>query len=444
MKLRTDSKMNVQNAPGERRFAATFVVGAAAFIIGLGIGMRVIAAPNENGGGTASTTSTVSSFAGRVLGIGSPPPSGTAADVDFSLFWKVWKDIQTNYYQPPVEDKKLLYGAIQGMADAVGDPYTTYFPPTEAKEFNDAMNGEFSGIGAEIGMKNNSLQIISPLPGSPAEKAGIKARDLILKINGEESVTMPVTEAVAKIRGPKGTDVTLTIGHPSDPPKKDAQGNDILDIRDVKITRDTIVVKSAKLIDKGNGIFDIEIRSFNADAAETFNALVDEAIGKGAKSFVIDVRNDPGGYLDRAIEISGEWLNGDVVVLQRKQGEITERYTGTGSGKLRGIPTVVLVNEGSASAAEILAGALQDYGAAKIVGVKTFGKGSVQNLIDYGDGSAMKITISEWLTPKGRSIDKEGIVPDVEVKISTEDENAGKDPQLDKALEILSADRSSR
>ncbi len=444
---KTNSKMIPPHAPsGGHRAATTFVVGVVAFLVGLGIGIRGIAAPlgatDANGG--AASTSTDRTYAGRVIGIGSSAPSGVATDVDFSLFWQVWKDIQKNYYQPPVEDKKLLYGAIQGMADAVGDPYTTYFPPQDAKAFNDAMKGEFSGIGAEIGMKNNELQIIAPLPDSPAEKAGIKARDLVLKIDGEDSISMPVTEAVAKIRGPKGTVVTLTIGRPSNPPKKDAQGNSVLDTQDIKITRDTIVVKSAKLTDKGNGVFVIQISSFNEDTADTFNGLVDEALGKGAKAFIVDLRNDPGGYLDRAIQIAGQWLNGDVVVMQRKQGQITDRYTGTGAGKLRGMPTVVLVNEGSASAAEILAGALQDYGAAKIVGTKTFGKGSVQNLIDYPDGSAMKITISEWLTPKGRSIDKEGITPDVTVKITPEDENADKDPQLDKALEIISTDRSSR
>jgi carboxyl-terminal processing protease len=191
------------------------------------------------------------------------------------------------------------------------------------------------------------------------------------------------------------------------------------------------------MFDKGDGIFQIEIRSFNEDAAGTFVDLVDEALENDAKGLIIDVRNNPGGFLDRSITIVGEWLKGDVVVQQRKQGRITEQLRGTGRGILKGMPTVVLINEGSASAAEILAGALQDYGLATVVGMTTFGKGTVQDYIEYDNGSALKITISEWLTPKGRSIDEEGIEPDIEVEMTLEDYNEDRDPQLDKAIEIL-------
>jgi len=434
----------------EMRFPSVFIVAALAFFIGLGIGLRGTQAEGSSvasdRGMDASASSTDRSFVGRVFGIGAAAPIEIGkGDVDFEQFWNVWRDIKENYYNQPVEDKKLLYGAIQGLADSVGDPYTMYFTPAEAKDFADSMKGEFSGIGAEIGMKNGELQIVAPLPDSPAERSGLLARDLILQINGEESLAMPVEMAVSKIRGPKGTNVTLMIGRPAVPEQKDSRGNTVFETLEITVTRDIITVKSAHLKDIGNGIYLIDIRSFNDDAADTFRDLVDEALGKGAKAFVIDVRNDPGGFLDRSIQIAGSWLNGDIVVMQRRQGRIVESLVGEGDGRLRGIPTVVLVNEGSASAAEILAGALQDYGAATVVGMKTFGKGSVQHLIEYEDGSSMKITISEWLTPKGRSIEKEGIQPDREVHITPEDNNADRDAQLDEAVEILTeaVDRSS-
>jgi len=443
-------KQNKNQVPLQKaethRVIIVFAVGFLAFLIGLGVGIRGsiagVAARRHSADivpASSAVTSTGESFFGRVLGIGDAPSANTTDDVDFQLFWNVWTDLKKNYYEQPIEDKKLLYGAIQGMTDAVGDPYTMYFPPTQAKAFADSMKGEFSGIGAEMGMKNGELQVIAPLPDSPAEKAGIQSRDFILKINDEDSLTMPAEEAVSKIRGPKGSTVTLTIGRTSEPPKKDAQGHSILETKELKIVRDTIVVKSAKLTNKGHGIFVIQVSSFNDDVAETFVSLENQALEKGATGLIIDLRNDPGGYLERAVQIAGEWINGDVVVKQRKQGEIKEMFKGEGSNRLRSIPTVVLVNEGSASAAEILAGALQDYGIAKIVGAKTFGKGSVQNVIDYPDGSSVKITISEWVTPKERSIDKEGITPDIEVKMTSEDYNADRDPQLDKAIEILSS-----
>jgi carboxyl-terminal processing protease len=431
---------------GTHRVIVVFVVGFFAFLIGLGVGIRGTTAgafaqrrSMVTATASVSASSTDESFIGRVLGLGDAPPADTANDIDFNLFWNVWTDLKKNYYEQPIEDKKLLYGAIQGMTDAVGDPYTMYFPPSQAKAFADSMKGEFSGIGAEIGMKNGELQVIAPLPDSPAEKAGIQSRDFILKINDEDSIAMPVEEAVSKIRGPKGSTVTLTIGRTSKPPKKDAHGQPILETKELKIVRDTITVKSAKLTDKGHGIFVIQISSFNDDVAETFVSLENQALEKGATGLIIDLRNDPGGYLERAVQIAGEWMNGDIVVKQRKQGKIVETFKGEGSNRLRSVPTVVLVNEGSASAAEILAGALQDYGIAKIVGAKTFGKGSVQNVIDYPDGSSVKITISEWVTPKDRSIDKGGITPDIEVKMTSEDYNADRDPQLDKAIEILSS-----
>ncbi|MFA5129485.1 MAG: S41 family peptidase [Patescibacteria group bacterium] len=401
-----------------------------AFLVGLGIGFgQGLHADGRSFFGLNSPLSDSLS----VNGI-SPPKDLT--DVDFKQFWQVWNDIKEHYYKQPVSNKELFQGALNGLAGAVKDPYTNYFPPEDAKAFEDDLKGSFSGIGAEIGVKDNELQVIAPLPDSPAEKAGVHARDLILQIDGKDSIHMPAEEAVMKIRGEKGTKVTLKLGRVS----KDVKtGDQTMDPIEVTIVRDTIVIKSVKLTDQGKGIFQISISSFDEQVTDSFYSAVDEAMSKGAKGIIVDVRNDPGGYLDRAARILGAWLPKQDVVLQRKQGEIIQRYQGEGNGILKDVPTVVLINEGSASASEILAGALQDYGVATIVGKTSFGKGSVQDYLQYDDGSALKITISEWLTPKERSINEKGITPDISVDITHEDITVNKDPQLDKAIQILTA-----
>lgn len=410
------------------------VAAGAAFAAGTVFGRYGLARDARSGVSAASDNGQPSSTV-KVTGVGSDAPRSLSKQVDFSLFWEVWNDLKAQYYQQPVEDKTLFYGALRGLASSLDDPYTAFFEPSEAEDFSNALKGEFSGIGAEIGVKNGQLQIIAPLSGSPAEKAGIKPRDFIVKIDGKESINMPVDQAVTKIRGPKGTQVKLQLARLK--PQKDPKAKPEYETLDVTITRDTIVVKSVRVQVKTDGLFVIEIHNFNADIEESFRAAVDEIINKGATGVVIDLRNDPGGYLDKAIAVAGEWLKDDIVVEQRERGQITEKYRGTGRGLLKRIPTVVLINEGSASAAEILAGALQDYGLAAIVGKKSFGKGSVQDYKEYRDGSAVKITIAEWLTPKGRSINQEGISPDVEINLTNEDADADRDPQLDKALELL-------
>ncbi|OGL78220.1 hypothetical protein A3E39_03120 [Candidatus Uhrbacteria bacterium RIFCSPHIGHO2_12_FULL_60_25] len=426
--------------PGKKQIKShpvlvTVIIAAAALSVGLVFGYERGNAARGLSWGDKTVRNATSSSAGKLTGIGSIPASGTLEDVDFSLFWEVWNDLKDQYYEQPVDEKAMFYGALRGLAASLGDPYTNYFEPQDAEEFSEALKGEFSGIGAEIGVKDGQLQIISPLPDSPAEKAGIRPRDLILKIDGEESLSMPVDQAVTKIRGPKGTQVKLQLGRVTG---SSATGTaPTAETVDVTITRDTIVVKSVRVKPLADGFFLIEIHNFNADVAESFRSAVDEVLGKNAKGIVVDLRNDPGGYLDKAITVAGEWIPDDIVVEQREQGTITQRYRGEGRGLLKKVPTVVLVNEGSASASEILAGALQDYGIATIVGKKTFGKGSVQDYSEYPDGSALKVTIAEWLTPKGRSINKEGIVPDIIVERTPEDAYADRDPQLDKALELL-------
>lgn len=427
-----------KRAPG---WAALSIVAFLTFLVGLGIGIGQAAhiGSVDLEKQLADERIEGRTFLGAITGFGSRAPRDISdeinGEVDFDLFWEVWRDLKSSYYKQPVDDKQLFYGALQGLTDSVGDSYTAFFQPSEAETFEESLRGEFSGIGAEIGVKDDQLQIIAPLPDTPADRAGVRARDLIVEIDGEESLQMDVGEAVSKIRGEQGTEVVLTLGRSA----VNEKGEQDIELIETPIVRDVIVVKSARYFDKGGGVYHIEIRSFNEDVAATFAALVDEIAQKKPKGIIIDVRNNPGGFLDRVVTMLGEWLPGEEVVLQRRQGEIVERFRADRGGRLKGIPTVVLIDEGSASASEILAGALQDYEVATIVGKTSFGKGSVQDYIDYDDGSAMKVTVSEWLTPLGRSINEEGIVPDLEVERTVEDYNADRDPQLDKAIEILKA-----
>jgi carboxyl-terminal processing protease len=413
---------------------------ALCLAVGFGIGYQRGVAGMRGGADkerpSSITSTNASTTHGTVTGIGSKPPRGLVRDVDFKLFWEVWNDLKEQYYEQPVDETRLFYGALHGMAAALGDPYTNYFEPEEADEFADALKGEFSGIGAEIGTKNGQLQIIAPLADSPAERAGLRARDIIVKIDNVDAITMPVDQAVAKIRGPKGTRVTLTIARTDQGASASSTMMRDENLKEVEIVRDTIIVKSVEVKEEADRVMRISIRSFNDDVVDLFEHAVDVVRTKNARGVIIDLRNNPGGYLDKAVMLAGAWTT-DVVVEQREQGTITEKYKGEGRQRLRGLPTVVLMNEGSASASEILAGALQDYELATIVGQRSFGKGSVQDYRGYKDGSAVKITIAEWLTPNGRSINKEGIIPDVEVIMTPEDYNADRDPQLEKAIELI-------
>lgn len=348
-------------------------------------------------------------------------------DIDFSLFWDTWDALKHNYVdQEKVNDKKLFYGALKGMVAAVGDPYTVFMEPKTAQEFSDDLAGTFEGIGAEIGIKKDILTIIAPLPDMPAAKAGVKAGDLVLAIDKQSTMGISIDEAVNKLRGPKNTDVTITIS------RKGMEGT-----KDIVITRGKIIVKSVRTSVKEDNIFVIKITSFNEDTYDLFGEAEKKALSSNAKGIILDLRNNPGGFLNTAIEISSEWIEDGVVVEEKFGNGETNPHLARGRARLKDIPTVVLVNQGSASASEIVSGALQDYKKAIIVGMQTFGKGSVQTLTDLGDGSSVKITVAKWLTPNGRSINDEGIAPDVKVDLTLDDYNNNVDPQMDKALEIL-------
>lgn len=349
------------------------------------------------------------------------------AQVDFGLFWEVWRRIEQQYVDKnQIDREKLVEGAIRGMVQAVGDPYTVYLPPQDAKQFQEDIKGSFGGIGAEIGIRKDILTIIAPLSGSPAEKAGLKAGDRILKIGDKITADMTVEDAVRLIRGEKGTKVTLTIlREGSDTPKE------------ISVTRDTIVVPNLKVESKPGGVTVITLSHFSESAKDDFRAAVQKFRASGDTKLVLDLRNNPGGYLATAVDIASWFLPaGEVVVTEHWADGREEVYRSRGYSLLQSTPTVVIINQGSASASEILAGALRDRRSIKLVGEKSFGKGSVQELDSLPNGGSLKITIAKWLTPSGKSINENGLEADVVVKISTTTPPE-KDPVLEKALELL-------
>jgi carboxyl-terminal processing protease len=349
---------------------------------------------------------------------------------DYSLLWDVLDELNAKYVDRPLDQQKLLYGAVSGLVSAAGDPYTVFFDPTTAKQFSDQLKGTFDGIGAEVGIKNEQIVVIAPLDDTPAQKAGLVAGDAILAINGESTATMTVDQAVSKIRGKANTEITLTILHSG---KRQSQ--------EIKITRGHISVKSVKFAEKetnGKKIGVITVSQFGDDTQGLFESAVEKVISSGEQGLIIDLRNDPGGYLNTAVDLASNWVdNGQVVVQEVDYKGETKSYNASGASRLKGIKTIVLVNGGSASASEILSGALQDYGLATLVGQKTFGKGSVQELENLKDNSEIKITVAKWLTPKGRGINKVGLEPDVKVELTPDDVTAGHDPQMDRALELF-------
>ena len=348
--------------------------------------------------------------------------------VDFSLFWKVWNIIKEKHInRNNLDAQKMVYGAISGMLKATGDPYTSFFDPESNKSFTEELGGSFDGIGAELDIKDNVLTVVAPLEGSPAQKAGLRSGDKILKIGDKIISDMTIDEAIALIRGKKGTDVTLTI-----------LPNGGSDTKDVTITRDTIEVKTVTLEMKDDGTAYIKLNKFGENTDKEFDDAIRQLLAKKAKRIVLDLRNDPGGLLDKAVLVASRMIpKGKVVLMQEDSyGKRESLYT-VGGDELSSIPTVVLINEGSASASEILAGALHDDLGTTLVGAKSFGKGSVQELEDLGGGSSVKVTIAKWLTPNGDYIMEKGINPDVEVKMTNDDYANNKDPQLDKALELV-------
>ncbi|MBI3685225.1 S41 family peptidase [Candidatus Azambacteria bacterium] len=355
------------------------------------------------------------------------PQSDAPAGVDFSVLWNVWKTIEEKYRNGATLDRqKLVQGAAEGMIKSLGDPYTVFFRPDDAKKFSQDVAGEFFGIGAELGYKKGVV-VIAPLKGLPAETAGVKAGDKIVKINGESTIDMTVEDAVARIRGEKGTKVTLTI---------ERSGQDVL--LEFVIERALVKVATVEWSRKTGDIFYIKINNFFGEVEMDFVKAAKEAQAQGMKKLVLDMRNNPGGLLDASINIASEFIpKGNLVVsADFGEGKNKEEFASYGGGVLEKMPIVVLVNGGSASASEILAGALKDSRNAVLIGEKTFGKGTIQEVLRIPGGSSLKVTIAQWLRPSGKPIDGLGIDPDIAVELTDQDRVAGRDPQLDKALQV--------
>lgn len=349
--------------------------------------------------------------------------------IDFSLFWDAYNKLQEKFIDPSkIENQKIIYGAIEGMAASLGDPYTSFFDPEQADKFMQDLAGSFDGIGVEIGIKQDMLTVVAPLKNTPGEQAGLMPGDIITKINGKDSLYMTSEEAVSLIRGKKGTPVVLTIAREGWAFPKD-----------IEIIRGTIVIPSMDWSLKNNDVAYIQLFQFGENLGPDFKAAALQILQSPAKKIVLDLRNNPGGYLEVAQDIAGWFLEaGQTVTIESfGQGREEQLYKTEGNAALANLPMVVLINEGSASASEILAGTLRDNRGVKLIGTKSFGKGSVQEVVDLRGGSFLKVTTAKWLTPKGASISEVGLEPDIKVEITEDDIKQDKDPQLQKALEII-------
>lgn len=354
--------------------------------------------------------------------------------VDFSLFWKVWDLVKEKHVERNnLDAQKMVYGAINGMLSATGDPYSSFFNPEESKMFSEDIAGSFDGIGAELGIKDEILTVIAPLDGSPAQKSGIRSGDKILKIDEKSSMELTIDQAVDLIRGKKGTQVKLTILHDGDQ-----------ETIEITVTRDTIKLDSAKVEFKDDGIAYLKIIKFSDDVDVQFNSAMNKIIAEKSKGIILDLRDNPGGLLDKSVLIASRIIPKDnVVVLEEDSSGKRKDLRTLGGDKLSSIPMVVLINEGSASASEILAGALKDDRGLTLIGEKTFGKGSVQQLIDLSGDSSVKITVAKWLTPKGDYIMEKGISPDIGIEMTNDDYKNNRDPQFDKAMEEIKKIRTT-
>lgn len=352
----------------------------------------------------------------------------SAEDLDYSSVEQLY-DILRADYDGKLDEAKLLDGIKAGLADATGDPYTDYFSPKDAKSFNEQLSGSFMGIGAELGEDaEGNIQIVSPISGFPAEKAGLRPKDIIVSVDGKSTSDMSVNDAVKLIRGEKGTKVTLRIVR------------DNSEDLNITITREEIKIPSVKWEILEGNIGYLKISQFSDDTTALSQEAAQEFVEKNVKGIVLDLRGDPGGLLTAAIDVSSLWLpKGATILSQKTAGVTTDTYTGKGNDYLRGIKTAVLIDAGSASASEIVAGALRDNKAATLYGEKSYGKGSVQQIRNLPNGAEVKVTIARWYRPNGQNIDKKGIKPDKEVKMTDEDYKQKRDPQKEAAIDFVKA-----
>jgi len=347
---------------------------------------------------------------------------------DLGIFWEAWKKLKELHLKgDQIQDQDFIYGAIDGLAGAFDDPNTIFLRPDDSKKFEQDISGSFGGIGAEIGLKDEQLIIVAPLKKSPAERIGLTSGDKILKIDDFDTTGITVNEAVKKIRGQIGTKVALNILR---------DGWNVP--RDFSITREEIVVPTLDWEIKDNRLFYIKLHSFNEKAVLAFYEAGVNALVNRTRGIILDLRNNPGGFLHIAINLAGWFLDkGKVVVTEDFRTMPDDVFRANGNGAFKDLPVVILVNQGSASASEILAGALKDHRGVKLIGEETFGKGTVQELQGLRDSSTLKITVANWVLPSGLVIEKNGLKPDYEVKLTEEDIENKRDPQLEKAIEVL-------
>lgn len=351
--------------------------------------------------------------------------------IDFSMLKRAWDQVSTDYVDGSKIDKqKMTYGAVSGMVEAIGDPYTQFFNPEEAKKLEQDIAGSFEGIGLQMGVKNKQITAISPIKGTPAEKAGLRPGDMILAVDKKPTADLSIDEVVNMIRGPKDTKVTLTISR---------EGTEA---KDIEITRAIIKVPSMeyKIQTTANGkkIAHVTLYQFSDTIYQDFKTAAVDILDNNVSGIILDMRNNPGGLVNQSTNIAGWFLERGQLVLseQDKNGEKTE-LTANGPSSFASLPLVVLINEGSASASEILAGALKDNRKAPIIGNTSFGKGTVQKIVNFDDGSSLKVTIAKWYTPSGVRIQDTGIIPDIKVELTTKDYEQNKDPQLDRAIQEI-------
>jgi carboxyl-terminal processing protease len=356
--------------------------------------------------------------------------SGTPTDLRelFKPFWETWDVVHNEFVKQPVDDTLLMRGAIQGMLDSLGDKHTSYIDPDMLRQANIQLTGEYDGIGAWVDVTTEFLTIISPMPNSPAEKAGLKPEDQVIAIDGEDMTGIDGNVVLKKVLGPAGSKVTLSILR-----------KDITEPFDVLITREKIVVPSVvgKMVE--NNIAHIQISTFGENTKQELETSIEELLANNPKGLILDLRYNGGGLVDSAVDVASQFIKEDVVMYEQfGDGTLNTKYANK-NGLARDIPLVVLVNEGTASASEIVAGAIQDYGRAKIVGVKSYGKGSEQTWRTLEDDQgAIRVTVAAWLTPLKRQINEVGLTPDFIVELTEEDIKNGKDPQLQKAIDLLS------
>lgn len=386
------------------------------FLIGLWIGWRLNGWPDD--------ASTLGGLISKIRSL--------TADSQTAVLDEVWATIKSEYVDQPIKDSPLVEGAVKGLVEGLGDPYSIYLSPADTQEFKNEIQGTFEGIGAEIGIKREQLTVIAPLPGSPSERAGLQGGDIILEIDGQSTSGVSLDEAVRRLRGAEGTVVNLTVKNGEASP------------RAVNITRSKIEVESVTLenrrINEGSeAVYAyLKLTSFTNTTDVEFKSLTRNLLVDQPQGIVLDLRNNPGGVLDTAVNIASQFLKKDSIILFEEKAGAKTPYPVATDGELLDRPLIVLVNGGSASAAEILAGALQDNDRAQVIGSRTFGKGTVQNFIELNNQGSLKLTIARWLTPSGRSIDEAGITPDQEIELTGDDYNSDRDPQLDAAVRQIS------